>query len=170
MLSVETFTGAAAPLSKAALRQLLSAPHVFSPNRAEALSMLGVRGAEEARARTDAGMVAEMAGAGAEVVVLRCGEDGAAVYCPATEEGWRVPACAETRVVDVTGCGNAFCGAFQAARLHGEGLLEAALWGSAAASLIAEAQGLPLGNPHALNGIAKARREALRPRAEPLVL
>lgn len=34
------------------------------------------------------------------------------------EAGWHVPAVADTSVVDVTGCGNAFCGGFLAALYH----------------------------------------------------
>ena len=45
-----------------------------------------------------------------------------------TGETWSVPAVAGVKVVDPTGCGNAFCGGFLAAWRAGEKLLEAGLW------------------------------------------
>jgi hypothetical protein len=78
-----------------------------------------------------------------------------------------VPACLETTVVDVTGCGNAFCGAFLASYAAGEGLLQAGLWGCAAASMIAEQQGVPPLPVLQFRQPALQRLEALRPRVAP---
>ncbi len=58
---------------------------------------------------------------GARVVVLRRGERGvlaAAAGDRERREAWAVPAVEDTRVVDVTGCGNAFCGGFLATHVH----------------------------------------------------
>ena len=57
---------------------------------------------------------------GASTIVLRRGEHGSLIASrPHTDgaacwEGWAVPAVEGTQVVDVTGCGNAFCGGFLA--------------------------------------------------------
>jgi hypothetical protein len=55
----------------------------------------------------------------------------------------QVPAVPDTRVVDVTGCGNACCGGFLAGLQAGQGLHSSAVWGSVAGSIMAEAQGVP---------------------------
>ena len=54
-----------------------------------------------------------------------------------------VPAIADTQVVDVTGCGNAFCGGFLASFGWGGSLAESAVLGSVAASFMAEERGVP---------------------------
>jgi sugar/nucleoside kinase (ribokinase family) len=46
-------------------------------------------------------------------VILRRAEEGAIVYHGETGERWHIPA-VETAVVDPTGAGNAYCGAFLA--------------------------------------------------------
>ena len=62
-------------------------------------------------------------------------------------------------VADVTGCGNAFCGAFLASLLtEGETIEDALAWGASAASLMAEAVGVP----EEAAGDAGTREEARR--------
>ena len=61
-------------------------------------------------------------------------------------------------VADVTGCGNAFCGGFLASRLAGEGVLVGAVWGSVAASVMAQSVGVP----GLAAGGAAAREEGAR--------
>lgn len=95
-------------------------------------------------------LAARLAAAGAQVVTLRRGPEGAIVHRCArplattaahvalmltwhlsradTGETWDVPAVAGVEAVDPTGCGNAFCGGFLAAWRAGEPLLEAGLW------------------------------------------
>jgi hypothetical protein len=58
----------------------------------------------------------------------------------------QVPAVPGTRVVDVTGCGNAFCGGFMAGLHAGLSMLDAARWGCVAGSIMAEWQGVPPSN------------------------
>lgn len=55
----------------------------------------------------------------------------------------QVPAVPGTKVVDVTGCGNAFCGGFLAAQHAGVDLSESGMWGCVAGSVMAEWQGVP---------------------------
>eukprot|EP00850_Spirogloea_muscicola_P016813 SM000139S00130 [mRNA] locus=s139:332144:335094:+ [translate_table: standard] len=60
------------------------------------------------------------------------------------------------QVVDTTGCGNAFCGGFLAGWVEERNLLTAALWGSVAASFMAEYQGVP--PPAVTMEVAEAQR------------
>jgi ribokinase len=66
-------------------------------------------------------------------------------------------------VVDVTGCGNAFCGAFVAAVQAGRGAGAAAALGCAAASVVAEARGVPAAAAWGVQGEVRRRAERLRP-------
>ena len=75
---------------------------------------------------------------------------------------WFVPAVPDLCIVDVTGCGNAFCGGFLAAWQAGESVLDAALWGTAAASFTAECPAVPVCAPSEVFERAKQRVEALR--------
>ncbi len=80
----------------------------------------------------------------------------------AVDEVWSVPVVPDLRVVDVTGCGNAFCGGFLAARQAGESAVEAALWGTAAASFMAECPAVPESAPAQVHESAQGRVAALR--------
>jgi hypothetical protein len=69
----------------------------------------------------------------------------------------QVPAVPGLSVVDVTGCGNAFCGAFLAAWGNSSSLLEAAAWGCVAGGIMAEWRGVPVPPPAALHELAASR-------------
>lgn len=137
LLSVEPFTRATRPVSIETLHTLCSAGDVFSPNELEAVSLVGEGSPAE--------LCRRLADAGAKIVCVRRGEKGAVVHNAATGETWDVPAFLEdqSRLADVTGCGNAFCGGFMAGLVSGESLDRAACWGSAAASVMAEHVGVP---------------------------
>lgn len=79
---------------------------------------------------------------GARTFVLRMGAAGSLLASRTSREVIHVPA-APADVVDVTGCGNAFNGGFLAKLAEGAGLRTAGVWGSVAASLMAEAEGAP---------------------------
>lgn len=121
VLSIEPFTTAERPLTAEELRRLVSVADIFSPNEREARSIVGGEA-------PPLEVVARLAAAGARVVALRRGPDGAVVHRADTGETWEVPAVEGAAEVDPTGCGNAFCGGFLASWRAGEGLLEAGLW------------------------------------------
>ena len=79
----------------------MSAGDIFSPNEVEAASIVGPG--------TPLELVQRLAAAGAAVVCLRRGADGAVVHDAATGETWSVPAVFgggdSGKVVDVTGQG-----------------------------------------------------------------
>ena len=157
LLSVEPYTTASEPLTQEALRELVSVPDIWSPNFEEAASILGRRDL------TPLEMADAFVAAGAKVVCIRCGADGAVVL--AGNEAWSVPAFEGAVLVDATGCGNAFSGAFLASWATGEGLLEAACWGCAAASFLLECHGVPETPVTLLRGEAERRVGWLRAKA-----
>lgn len=135
-VSLEPFRPPQHPLDDKALRTLLTACTVFSPNWEEAMRLTGLNdyGAMLERFRREGG----------QVLALRRGADGADVWDLRTGRGVRVPAI-RTTVVDPVGAGNAFCGALLA-RLD-SGLDEAACHAVVAASYLVEQVGIPAALP-----------------------
>lgn len=131
-MSLELFKPADRPPGDAALRRLCSAADIFSPNRVEAHSLVGPAAPEE--------LVRRLADAGARIVALRMGAEGSLVYDGA--HIYHVPAI-PVAVVDPTGAGNAYCGAFLARVVQTGDVLTAARWGAVAASFLIEQIGLP---------------------------
>jgi hypothetical protein len=73
----------------------------------------------------------------------------------------QVPAVPNTQVVDVTGCGNAFCGGFLAGLDTGLSLQDAGVWGCVVGSIMAEAQGVPTANVQLLLPAAADKHQQL---------
>lgn len=109
----------------------------------------------------DVQLVGRLHDLGAQLVSLRCGAEGALV---SQRDGgaWAVPAVPKTKVVDPTGCGNAFCGGFLAALQAGEPLEAAAQWGCVAASFLANCQAVPDCAPSELRLVAAERLQSLK--------
>lgn len=102
----------------------------FLPNQEQAQAMTG---------EADAGRAARLLlDQGPKGVLVTLGGDGSLVC---TAQGTtRLPALA-VDVVDTTGCGDAYCAGFITGLLHGENLIEAARWGTAAAATVAQGLG-----------------------------
>ncbi|GIK26987.1 MAG: hypothetical protein IT298_08545 [Chloroflexi bacterium] len=113
---------------------LLPMVDVISPNLSEARAMFGPLSPDA--------IVHKMLSAGARVVVLRMGADGSLVATRGTPRPIYVPAVPVAHIVDVTGAGNVYNGAFTVAwRRTGDALI-AARWGAVAASFSLESEGL----------------------------
>lgn len=111
-------------------------PHVdhVLPNESQALLMTG--------AADVASAAAALLADGPKGVLVTLGADGSLVTTSAVTE--RVPAL-KTEVADTTGCGDAYCAGFLTGLLHGEDVLEAARWGTAAAARVATGLGSDAG-------------------------
>ena len=90
----------------AALRDLIAKVDVFMPSAEEVQRLLGTDD-WRAAARTFAGL-------GPGLVVIKLGADGCLVYDRTSDQEFRVPAFPVADVVDTTGAGDSFCGAFMA--------------------------------------------------------
>ncbi|KAF6762757.1 Ribokinase-like protein [Ephemerocybe angulata] len=133
-----------------ALRRVLHAISILSPNAEEALSMLSMplppsKAAIEQAADTFLGF-----GVGPEdtgSVVIRSGGLGAYVKSRSRVGEWVEAYWSEKderKIVDVTGAGNSFLGGLAAGLLLSKGdVLEAAYYASVSASFVIEQQGLP---------------------------
>ncbi|MEM7114609.1 MAG: PfkB family carbohydrate kinase [Chloroflexota bacterium] len=137
-LSLEVYQPAKRPLTDAALRQIATLPHILSPNEIEAASLVGEATPQET--------VRRLGDAGAEIVTLRMGAEGALVYRTETGEVWHIPAL-ETAVVDPVGAGNAFCGAFLVGWVKTADLRLAGQYGCVAGSFLVEQIGVPAPRP-----------------------
>lgn len=154
LVSVEPFRPLMRPLSAIELRALVSAGQIFSLNEHEAESLVGPGQPLD--------LIRRLAEAGAEIIALRQGANGATVYRAGTGESWHIPA-VETTVVDPTGAGNAFCGGFLAGWVQTGDLRLAGLYGTVAASFLVEQVGLPEGSQEA---VRRRGEEAVRRVAE----
>jgi sugar/nucleoside kinase (ribokinase family) len=120
------------PANSADFRRTLPQTHIVSPNLLEASLIYGTDNPDA--------LISAMLGDGAAVVVLRMGEHGSLV---ATEsERIAIPAVPVTQVVDVTGAGNTYCGAFLVGWQRTGHLRTAAQYGAVAASFTVEVVGV----------------------------
>ena len=152
VLSVETFRPAQRPLDPAALRALLSASGIFSPNTLSAESLVGAGAPEELALR--------LLSAGAPVVALRRGEHGSLVADARTGQAAHIPAL-PINVVDAVGAGNAYCGGFLTGWVETGDIVEAGLRGASVASLLLEHMGVPTVT-EPVRATARARLEQMR--------
>jgi sugar/nucleoside kinase (ribokinase family) len=77
---------------------------------------------------------------GPQLIVIKAGSDGQYVSESQHNKRWHVPAYA-SQVRDVTGAGDAFCGAFLLGLLQTQDVLEATLRGNISASFVIEGSG-----------------------------
>jgi sugar/nucleoside kinase (ribokinase family) len=147
LLSIETFTKASTKIqSDGDLWAAIELCDIFSPNEEEARSILGLHKPDRYTINAELlKLTSPFLKAGARWCSLRRGADGAVVHENSSKNAWYIPAVADTNVVDPTGCGNAFCGAFLAGIQSRGGTEVAGMLATAAASLMAEYQGVPQG-------------------------
>ena len=134
VLSIETWRPASSPPSPAALRTWLQLADIFSPNRAEAESLVGA-GEPLALAR-------RLIELGVCMIALRLGLDGVLV-CAANQPVLHLPALEVRSTPQPLGAGNAFCGGFLAGWAATADAAKAAAYGTVAASFMLEQPGLP---------------------------
>ena len=152
LLSVETFTKATKKISaSAALWEAVALCDIFSPNEEEARSILGLHSSFDNKMGEKYVGLLELTSpfvkAGARWCTLRRGSFGAVIHENRSVNAWNIPPVSDISVIDTTGCGNAFCGAFLAAiqNENGFGAEVAGMFANAAASVMAEHQGVPQG-------------------------
>jgi sugar/nucleoside kinase (ribokinase family) len=111
-----------------AMRRLIATTDIFMPSAEEARQLLG---------HEDWSLAARVfCEWGPSIVVVKLGPEGCLVYSRASGREFRRPAVA-TNVVDVTGAGDSFCGAFVATLLNDKSDLEGAATAGAQAAAIA---------------------------------
>lgn len=112
-------------------RSILALANFLIPNETEAALLAGLPVTSLAEAETAA---RALQAAGARHVILTLGENGALLLLENTAPA-HIPAFHPAPVVETTGAGDAFCGAFAAALAEGRSPLAAVTFACAAASL-----------------------------------
>lgn len=137
----------------AEIAEVLALCDAFLPSEAEARLLFGPEMSRREMAR-------RLAAAGPPVVALKLGAEGSLVYQRESDSFTAIPA-APAAVVDVTGAGDAYCGAFAVGLAETGDPVTAARWGAVAASFVIEG----FGALHALDSVKddekKARLRAL---------
>jgi sugar/nucleoside kinase (ribokinase family) len=106
---------------------------IFLPSQEEVFRLLG---------HHDYNKACEQFGKyGARIVVIKMGSEGSLIYDTSTQEFLRIPVY-ETKVVDTTGAGDAYCGGFMAMLVKTGDLKKAGLAGAVSASFAIEGIGL----------------------------
>ncbi len=148
-LCVESFASLQDMGNHAALAGLLTGVDLFSPDLADAMARTK---AADPHACLDA-----LQPVGADVLALRMGAAGSLVRHVPTGRTWHVPA-VPTRVVDVTGAGNAYCGGCLIGWVETGDAARAGCYGAVAASFMIEQFELPRPDA-AMRAEAEIRRD-----------
>eukprot|EP00899_Mesostigma_viride_P007003 jgi/Mesvir1/16303/Mv14230-RA.2 len=175
----EVYTNNTHPIGGGAINRLVTCADLFSPNLLE-LECLTRGGefdpqtiAKELLSKSLEQMAAgawQLATCHSHPVVIRAGEFGAFSAVPGRAYVLHVPAVlAAADVVDTTGCGNAFLGAFEASHYICRRSEEESLaWGAAASSVMAQSWGVPSvhspSDRHLLEALVAQRAEAVSSR------
>ena len=104
-------------------------------------------------------MAEELGELGCQLIVVKRGKEGQLIYDANAKKRWKLPAYS-SRVADMTGAGDAFCGGFLAGYQQSEDPLRSAAFGNVSASLSMEGSG-PFYPTEVLPGLAQARLDAL---------
>ncbi len=119
--------------NEAAILRMIGAVDIFLPSAEEVVRLLGTTDWLAAARR--------FAGLGPQLVVIKLGADGCLVHEGATGRSTLVPAFPVPTVIDTTGAGDSFCGAFMAAYLQQPDPVRAARAGAVAASFTVRGYG-----------------------------
>lgn len=120
--------------NETAILQMIAAVDIFMPSAEEVFRLLGTSD-WLAAAR-------HFASLGPKLVVIKLGADGCLVHDAASGRNTMLPAYPTNSVIDTTGAGDSFCGAFMAAYLQQPDPVRAARAGAVAASFTVQGYGV----------------------------
>jgi len=112
---------------------MLKNVNIFMPSQVEVFRLLGHHDYEQA--------CREFVAYGPDTVVVKMGSEGSLIYDATKNCFWRIPIF-NTRIIDTTGAGDAYCGGFMAMFIKTGDLLKAGLAGAVSASFAIEGSGL----------------------------
>ncbi|MGI5888658.1 MAG: carbohydrate kinase family protein [Oscillospiraceae bacterium] len=112
---------------------------IWAPSESELTDFFGIGRKEDIKDYIP--YLRQVASMGVDTVVLKIGERGSMAYERDSGRTWHVPPCRSRGIVDVTGCGDTFCGGFISGYLRRRDVLEALMYGSVAASFCIEHYG-----------------------------
>ena len=118
--------------------ELLKKINIFLPSEDELIRFFGIEKQEDISSYIP--YLREIASEGPEVVCVKIGPRGVLAYDKRCDKCWQVPAY-NSKIVDVTGCGDAFCGGFLSSYVQDSDVYRAALCGSVSSSFNIEQLG-----------------------------
>lgn len=126
------------PENRGRWEKLLKKTTVFMPSEDELIRFFEIE--QQSELKNYIPYLKEIADMGPEVVCVKVGPRGALLYERSSRRVWHVPAY-PSKVVDVTGCGDSFCGGFFSSYAKDKDVYNAALCGSVSASFNIEKHG-----------------------------
>jgi ribokinase len=120
--------------------ELLKKINIFLPSEEEFIRFYTIECKESLKEYIP--FMKDMSSRGPEIVGIKLGERGAMVYDRNADATWHVPSYKTTGIVDVTGCGDAFCGGFLASYIQNKDALTSAIYGVISASFNLEDYGV----------------------------
>ncbi len=115
------------------LEAIIAQTDIFMPSEEEVVRLTGLRDWPQAARR--------FAQLGPKLVIIKLGENGAYIYARERDASFEIPVYKGEQVVDTTGAGDSFCGAFMA-MMGREAPEYAALAGAVAASVTVSGYGV----------------------------
>lgn len=126
------------PENRALWEELLQKITIFLPSEDELIRFFGIAKQEELTAYLP--YLRQLTAMGPKVVCVKVGARGVLAYDAQADSCWHVPAY-QGKVVDVTGCGDSFCGGFLSSYVRDGDVHKAAVWGSISSSFNIERYG-----------------------------
>ena len=120
--------------------ELLKKISIFLPSEEELLRFFSLKTKEAISEYVP--YLEDIASRGPRVAGVKLGARGVLVYDREMDSAWHVPAYTEDGIVDVTGCGDAFCGGFMASYIHDQDVFVASMHGIVSASFNLEEYGV----------------------------
>jgi len=120
--------------------QLLKKINIFLPSEEELLRFFNIQRKECLVEYIP--YLKNLSSRGPEIICVKLGERGALVYDRTFENTWQVPAYPSKKIMDVTGCGDAFCGGFIASYVQNKDPYTSAVYGAVSASFNLEDYGV----------------------------
>jgi sugar/nucleoside kinase (ribokinase family) len=120
--------------------ELLKKISIFLPSEEEFIRFYSIKCQESLSAYIP--YMKDLSSRGPQIVGVKLGERGAIVYDRNMDSTWHVPAYPTKNLVDVTGCGDAFCGGFIASYVRNKDAYTSALYGTISSSFNLEDYGV----------------------------
>ena len=113
---------------------------IFLPSEEEFIRFFGLNQKESLKEYIP--YMKNLASKGPQIVAIKLGPRGALVYDRKVDTTWHIPAYPVKAIMDVTGCGDAFCGGFMANYVQDKDVYNSALHGVISASFNLEQYGV----------------------------
>lgn len=120
--------------------ELLKKVTIFLPSEEELLRFFSIKALADVRDYVP--YLKKITDLGPQIAGVKVGENGVVIYDKSLDAAWHVPAYKSNKFVDVTGCGDVFCGGFMASYLKDHDPYIAAIHGVVSSSLNLEDYGV----------------------------